>query len=669
MIGDSRGVRMTSNSPRFSFRPSNSLRLLTLVAAVFLAFWPALRSGFIWDDDRYIENNVQLRSLVGLSHVWTQIGSTDQYYPVTFTTFWIEHHLWQAHPLGYHLDNLLLHLAGAILLWQILLRLEIPGAFFAALLFAVHPIQVESVLWATERKNILSGFFYFLSLFAYLRTRWGERLVASSIQSPSSHWLWYAASLLLFFAALLSKSVTSTLPAVVLLLIWWKHGRIRWADFLPLIPMFVVGAAMGALTAWIERTHVGAVGPLFDFTPLERLCIAGRAAWFYALKLAWPVPLIFIYPRWQYHVSHQYWLLLFPLLVFAVLLPLWLARRRITRGPLTAVLFFLGTLVPALGFTNVFPMRYSFVADHFQYLACIGPLSLIASLVSRKTYGSIALSFVVACFCFLSMSQSLIYHDRLALWQDTLAKNPDSWMAHTNLGRVYLAQGDFDQAESQFRRSIELNPDEPSNYLQIGICSVSRGNLNHALDWYSQALAHSPPSPYPIINRMRAEPYYRIGLTYRAMAATNPSHSPLAWRDRRQAVDNFQQAIDIIPEYELAHDELGMIFLVEDRVPEAIDQFHQAIDANHDSLIAHEYLGNAYLQQKDYVNAVAQFQQMLRIQPNHATALNNIGVILARQGHYAAAIPYFQSALQADPDFEEAQRNLRAAQIMRSRGN
>ena len=325
-----------------------------------LAYLPTLRNGFIWDDDQYITGDATLRSLDGLRRIWLEPGAVPQYYPLTFTTFWIQYHLGGAQPFGYHLVNVLLHSAGVVLLFLVLRRLRLPGAWMAAAIFAIHPMQVESVAWATERKNLLAGLFFFAAFLAYLQAE-----PADDADSPARiRWRPYLASLGLFAGALLSKSVACSLPAVLLLVIWWRRGNVGRRTALRLAPMFAVGIAMAAMTVWMERHHVGAQGREFALSFLDRCLIAGRALWFYAQTLLWPHRLTFIYPRWSIN-AHIWWQYLFPVAALAVIVGLYAARERFGRGPLVATLCYVGSLAPALGFIDVYPMRYSFVADHF----------------------------------------------------------------------------------------------------------------------------------------------------------------------------------------------------------------------------------------------------------------------------------------------------------------
>ena len=341
---------------------------LLLFIALLAAYHPAWNGQPIWDDDHHI-TRPELRSLSGLERIWTQIGATQQYYPLAHSMLWLEYHFWGTSTTGYHLINILLHFISALLLVCILRRLAIPGAWFVAAIFALHPVQVESVAWITELKNTLSGVFFFSTALAYLqfdRTR-----------NKTSYFI----SIVFFILGLMSKSVIATLPVSLLAVFWWKRGKIDWkSDIVPLLPFFIVGIAYGLFTAWVERKFIGAEGSAFTFTIIERCLIAGGAIWFYLGKIFLPINLIFIYPRWN--VSQAiWWQYLFPVATLILIGVFWLLRNR-SRAPLTAFLCFTATLFPVLGFFNVYPFRFSFVADHFQYLACIAPIALFVGSTS-----------------------------------------------------------------------------------------------------------------------------------------------------------------------------------------------------------------------------------------------------------------------------------------------
>ena len=436
--------------------------IAVLIALTLAAYAPVYQTGFIWDDDDYITGNKTLHDLKGLERIWFDRHANPQYYPLVHSSFWIEFHLWGLNPLGYHLVNAALHAVNVVLLLSVLRRLNVPGAFWAAGLFAVHPVMVESVAWVTERKNVLSAFFYLCSFWALLRF-WPPE---EAEPQPGGRWRYYALALLLFAAALCSKTVACSLPAAFLLVRWWKRGTLSRRDAWMTAPFFALGLVLALNTAILEKQQVGAAGTEWNFSAVERLLIAGRALWFYLGKLVWPSKLTFIYPRWQID-SQTWWQYLYPLAALGAIGVLWALRRRLGRGPLTAALFFAGTLLPALGFFNVYPMRYSFVADHFQYLASVGLLALagaaiefarshFAANLSRPIVAASGLALIVLAA--ITCRQIGVYQDLQTLWSDTVAKNPSCWLAHNNLGVVLEGHGQFDEAIEHYRKTLEWDP-------------------------------------------------------------------------------------------------------------------------------------------------------------------------------------------------------------------
>src|SRR5437870_2696792 len=440
---------MAKSNPRNGVKNSQRIRLfsLALIVATAVAYLPAWNGKPIWDDNAHI-TQPELRSWHGLVEVWTQVGATQQYYPLVHSVFWIEQKLWGDSVLGYHLINIFLHGFTAIVLLRILLRLKVPGAWLAAGLFALHPVQVESVAWISEIKNTLSGLFFFCSILAYLNFDQNRSRVA------------YFGSLALFLFGLMCKTAIAPLPAIILALLWWRRGRLRLRDdVVPSLPFFGLGIGAGLFTAWVERNFVGAHGTVFQLSILQRCLIAARDFWFYLFKLLWPVKLTFIYPRWQISGA-IWWQYLFPLTLILLLALIWRLRKK-NRGPLAAVLVFLGLLFPALGFINVYPFIYSFVADHFQYLACVGPLTLFAagmtmaldSIAPGKVLLRPTISFLLLLTLgALSWRQCRDYRDIETLWRTTIARNPDCWMAYSNLGSFLSAHGDANEPSPIFGR-------------------------------------------------------------------------------------------------------------------------------------------------------------------------------------------------------------------------
>lgn len=464
-----------------------------LVLLVMVAYLPAYGAGFVWDDDYYVIANRTLRDLDGLRSIWFDIFATPQYYPLVHTTFWLEYRLAGASPQLYHFTNVALHAANAVLLWRILVNLRFTGAWLVAAVFALHPLQVESVAWITERKNVLSTFFYLCAALIYLRYS------ARADEGASDRWWLYGGSWLAYTAALLSKSVTATLPGALLVVLWWKRGTWLRRDWMTLTPMLLVGAAVGLLTVWLEREHVLARGPDWDFSLLDRCLIAGRALWFYAAKLVWPTELAFIYPRWVIDAS-LWWQYLFPLAAIAVVATLFALRERIGRGPLAGVLFYAGTLFPALGFFNLYPMRYSFVANHFQYVAGVGLMVLAVAGISRSLVGinlhvsgrRTVAGLMLAVLAALTWWNTLAYADAETLWRDTLRKNPGAWMAHHNLGIELDARGRHAEAQAHYRSAVELAPAHFRAHHKLGRSLAREGRLEEAIAHFELAIRLSP---------------------------------------------------------------------------------------------------------------------------------------------------------------------------------
>ncbi|MGC8625022.1 MAG: tetratricopeptide repeat protein, partial [Phycisphaerae bacterium] len=354
--------------------------LLLLTLAVY---YPLHMGIYLWDDGQWVTNNPIVHHWWGFDIFWLHPEAMAQYYPMTFSFLALEYHIWGLHALPYHLVNVLLQAVNAILLWLVLRRLELRSAWLVAALFAIHPVQVETVAWVAEMKNLLSGFFYFLALLTFLRfigigAGGSGSPSAKPLEKPCSNHQLYVVSTLLFLFGLFSKTADCTLPVAIVVLLWWKD---RWRDreiILHLIPWFIIAFLLGLVTIHVEHTSVGAHGPDWHFSLAQRFLIAGHAFWFYLGKLVWPHPLLMIYPRWTLgHTIGYIWLIAAAVLFMF----LGLLADRIGRGPMAAMLFYLVTIGPVLGFITFYTQLYSFVADHYQYLACIGPMVLVGELI------------------------------------------------------------------------------------------------------------------------------------------------------------------------------------------------------------------------------------------------------------------------------------------------
>lgn len=467
-----------------------------LILLTLLAFAPALRGGWIWDDDAYVTDNAELESAAGLGRIWFTPGATPQYYPLVFTSFWIERQLFGLHPFPFHLANILLHAGSAVLFWLLLKRLKVRGAWLGAALFAIHPLQVESVAWVTERKNILGGLFLFASTLAWVRARPPE--------GESSPRLWWT-SFLLFAGALLSKTVTAALPVGLFLLGWWKRPREWRRDLVALVPFFALGAAFGLLTAWMEVHHVGAQGAEWHLSVLERCSLAARIFCFYLGKLLWPVGLAFSYRRWTPHTADL--LLYLPIAAACALVP-WLLRGRAGRGPIVAMVWYAAALFPALGFLNVYPMRYSWVADHFQYFAAAGPLALLGAGLARLRPRALP-AVAIVLLAVLTFRQSRVYESAETLWTDTLRKNPDSVLGHNQLGLLLASAGKDEESLAHFEHALQLDPTERRTWVALAAALGRLKRYPESIQASDHAIAIEPGDGNAWLNRGVAK--VRIG--------------------------------------------------------------------------------------------------------------------------------------------------------------
>jgi tetratricopeptide (TPR) repeat protein len=614
-------VQTPARDPRATTRPW--LVFIVLALVTLAAYQPAWHGGMLWDDDMHLTPAV-LASWTGLARIWTDVNLAQQYYPVANTAFWAMNRVWGHDPLGYHVVNVLLHALSAFLLWGMLRRWSVPGAVVAAAVFALHPVQVESVAWMTELKNTLSGAFYFLAAAAYLRF------------DDTRKWRWYAIAFALFALALGSKTVTATLPAALLVVWWWRRGRIDVRrDVLPLVPLFAMGIAAGLGTAWLEVNWVGAQGASFDLTGVERILLAGRAAWFYASKIVWPAPLIFSYPRWSIDQA-VWWQYLFPAALAIGLAGLWMARRW-SRAPLAVALLFLGTLLPALGFVNVFPFRYSYVADHFQYLACASVIAGLAAglvqLVARWRPGvsEIAIALLVGAPLFvLTFRQSGQYVDPQTLYRATIAGNPSSVLARNNLATELLegpAAG-WAEAQQQAEEAVRLAPDDASPRNNVGLALYRAGRREDAMREFREAIR---------LNPTLAAAHYNLGMVLAELGKPDES------------IAAYEESLRIFPSQPEALHNLANQLALKGRFPEAIARFRDAVRLAPQSADIRLNLANALQATGAFDEAIAVYRDAIRLHPGDGKAEHNLGMALGRAGRQDEALAAFREAERLMP--------------------
>ena len=600
------------------------LFVLLLAAVTILAYRPAWNGGFLWDDDAYVTNNELLTAPDGLRRIWFSFDSPSQYFPLVYTTFRIERALWGLNPAGYHVVNVLLHVANALLVWRLLARLRVPGAWLAGAIFALHPVQVESVAWITERKNVLMGFFFLLTLLT-----WVEFLD----QQTRRRWRLYLLALVLYALALLSKTTACTLPAALLLILWLRKKSVTKGTLLQVVPFVVLGIAMGLLTIWWERYHQGTRGPLFALGLIERILVASRAVWFYLGKLFWPSNLTFIYPRWIVSPTEplEYaWLAALGGLCAAI----FFARRYVGRSLEVAALFFVATLSPVLGFIMLYTFRYTFVADHYQYLASIGPIALASAGITtlaasfKESRHSIfgAAVCIVAALAVFTWRQSTMYADIEALWRTTIARNPGCWMAHNNLGIVLSQKGEIDEAIAHYRKTLEMSPDFADADYNLGNALLQKEEIDAAILHCQRAVTIQPNDPEAQVALGNA--LFQKGLI-------------------DESIVHYQKALGIRPYYVTAHYNLSSAFLKKGEIDKAIFHCQAVLSAQPEHADAHTILASAFLQKGEIGNAIEQYKKTLEIAPRSVPALNNLAWILATY---------------SDPAFRDGTKALELAQ-------
>jgi len=575
------------------------LGVLVIVLVTSAAYVPAMRGDFTWDDDGFLTNNPLIKASDGLHRFWWSTEPPD-YFPLTSTMLWFEWRLWEMNALGYHVVNVVLHIISSILICLVLKRLKIPGAWLAALIFAIHPVNVEAVAWITQRKSTLPMVFYLSSILLYLKFESSER-----------RWM-YDLSLGSYLLALVSKTSVIMQPFALLGCAWWQRGRISRKDILRSIPFFAVSGILGLVTIWFQYNrsigdHVVRTDSFFS-----RLAGAGWAVWFYLYKAIAPLKLIFVYPRWEIDDSSVISYLPGLLLVGLLVLFLWY-RRSWGRPFLFALGYYTVMLFPVLGFFNIYYMRYSLVADHYQYQSITGVIALLVGLGTYAYYGwqkkiqRLAIGAVVVVVGLLASqtwSMGHIYKNMRTIFLDTVAKNPTCWMAYYNLGHDMQRKERFEEAISYYLESLRVKSDNPDPHNNMGNVLLSQGRHQEAIARFAEALRIKPD---------HAEAYYNMG---NALA------------------------------------DLG-------RLNEAVDHYNESLRIEPRNAMGHNNMANALVRQGRVNQAIPHYLEALRIKPEFAKAHYNLGVVLKRQGRFKEAIAHFSEVLRIKPDHEQARQTLK----------
>ena len=614
-------------SPPGDRPPRYALATLAISLVVAVIYFPALQGDFVWDDVIFSEEPV-IHSPGGLGSIWfspADIRYEGHYWPLVYSSFWLEHKIWGLNPIGYHAVNILLHLANCLLLWRLLHRLAVPGALLIAGLFAVHPLHVESVAWIIERKDVLSGLFYLATALAWVRFN----------ESPVPKR--YALALALFTAGLLSKSVVVTLPVALLVWHWWQRGRITRADLLRLAPFAAVGVGvtLADLSFYTSREPLD-----LGYSLAERTLIAARALWFYAGKLVWPTDLAVIYPLWEIDVRDPLgWTYLAAAIALAALL--WFGRGRIGRGPLAGALFFAVTLAPMLGFIDFGYMQFSFVADRFQYLAGIGPLAVLTggaaygmgklSVAFRAAAGAAAVA-VVLLFGALTWRQAAIYADEVTLFGHVVALNPGARDAHLNLANALIKAGRNEEGLAAGRLAAEQRPESADAYSKLGLALLNLGRFEESGEAFGRALELDPKHKFAmqgVAELLRTQGRYQ------------------------EAVEAYRAVLDRDRRYALAHGGLGAALFELERYEEAIGSLSTSVTIHPGAPFGsgrHLLMGQAARALGQLDRAEEHLRQAVSIEPGLAPAILDLAGVLRAQGRHDEAAALISRARELRPN-------------------
>ena len=657
---------------------------MALIAVIALiAYFPSLNGGFVLDDNHLLTENELIAAPDGLYRFWCTSEAAD-YWPVSNTSLWIEWRLWGMNPTGYHVTNLILHIVEALLIWIILRKLSIPGAFFAAMIFAVHPVNVESVAWIAQRKDMLAVLFFLLSILWYLKAEMPSarechaHVCRGHDRQPMAIY-WYWLSLAAFVLAMLSKGSAVVLPVLLLGIVWWLRPLIR-RDLVRIAPFFAVAVVLAVVNVWFQTHGTEKVFRTADFA--ERLLGAGGVVWFYLYKALLPVDLAFIYPQWRIDTGNLlWWLPLFAVLV--VTAALWRYRETWARPFLFAWGFFCLALTPIMGFIDVGFMKYSLVADHYQHIAIIGVIVLAAagwSIWHRQSQGTtytaakIIAILAVGVLAFLTWRQSGLYCDAITLYNATLEKNPECWMAHNNLGGALIQADRLPEAIDHYEQALRLKSDYFDVHNNLGVALVQTGRPEEAIVHYKKALSLKPDYPeahnnlaVALIQTKRLQQaieHYREAVTLRSdypEAHNNLGDALIQIGRPEEAIKHYEQAVRLKPDYVEAHNNLGFTLTQTGRPEEAIEHFEQALLLKPDFSEARYNLGNTLLQLGKYREAIEHYRKFLRLNPDSPEVYNNLGAALVQTGRFQEAIECYRQAIRVKPDYINAYKNLALA--------
>jgi Flp pilus assembly protein TadD len=553
------------------------LHTAIIVLAGLWIYSPAYHGDWLWDDDQLLTQNpvVQSGSLQGLSKLWFNPDGAD-FFPLSYTALWAQWPFFKNQPTGYHVTTIVLHLIGSLLVWALLDRMRIPGAWLSGLIFAIHPVAVESVAWVSETKNTLSLPLFLLSCLCWV--------VQDDEPEGPRRTRFYVLSIVCFLLAMLAKTSMVALPVVLLLHAWWKRGTVTLQDVIRTAPFFLISLVLGIIT--IQYQHGRAIGAekILVGGVASRIATAGMAILFYLKQIVWPITLLPIYPRWEVDPPKVWQFLAWPVIAAAAA---WLWANRGTadrpgwgRHALFGLGFFLLLVLPVLGFVTISYMRITWVADHFIYLPMIGVIALIGA-AARRWYDHstasaqpliLAGGAVVLATCgLLSFRYANAWASEDALWTHTLKTNHDAWQAHNRLGAKKFSRGDVEGGYYHFSQSTRLRPDLGETHNNLGSALSAKGRLDEAIKEFAEACRLTPNVPAMRVNLanslFQAGRFVDAGDAFRSMLEKEPNNAALLnnyavtlYRQGKkdEAILQFRKALEINPTMKDAREGLSV---------------------------------------------------------------------------------------------------------------
>jgi tetratricopeptide (TPR) repeat protein len=615
-------------SPKFYWKRLAAAALI--FGVTFIVYASGIDGGFILDDDLYLTQNKLIADADGLYSFWFTTRATD-YYPVSNSTLWLEWRMWGLNPTGYHVTNVILHAVASFLVYYVLNQLRVPGALLAGVLFAVHPVNVESVEWIAQRKGLLALVFFLFSLLWYLRSQ------LKGPKASAQYWL----SLVAFALGILSKSSVAMLPLMLLLLIWWKRHIVR-RDWILLAPFLLFAIVLVLVNMQFQKQSMG------DFVRtaslMQRLLAAGAVVWFYLYKAVLPFGLVFIYPQWNVDTANLLWWV--PAIACVVVsLILWRLRQGWAKPLFVAWAFYLLALLPVMGFSDFGFMKYSLVADHYQYVAIVSVVAVVSAYWSfwqrgsplSRTSAMLTATVVICILIAMSRQQVALYRDAITLYQATTERNPTCWIAHYNLGCILSERKELQQAVDRFEEALKYKSDYPEAHDNLGVALALQRRYPEAIEHYREAARLKPGLPRPHLN-------LGISLAYTGQLD--------------EGISEFREAIRLEPSLAEAHFNLGGALALQNKKADAIASYNAAVRFKPDWPEPRIRLAKLLADVGKADLAASQLTELLALRPDDWHTHEQLGAILVAQAKLSEAVPHFVRVNQLQPAYAEGYLNL-----------